>query len=140
MKNLKPKDIEDINKFHSQSPQSKMVKEYLSWKFSVGDILIRSSRDYDGEVTIDSVSGSCPVPKKFRVLHIDDLGIPWVKQLSVRGGLGNKMYCLMNYVNNYNWVVDPEQIDAIILGHKYDPRAEYRRMRDDNPKYGGKKK
>jgi hypothetical protein len=63
-----------------------------------------------------------------------------VKQLSVRGGLGNKMYCLMNYVNNYRWEVDPEQVDAILLGYRYDPRAEYRRMRDENSEYGGKKK
>ena len=140
MKNLKTKDVEDIEKFHSHSPQAKMMKEYLSWKFEVGDVLIRSSTNQAEAAVIDKVSESCPVPKKFRVLHVDELGIPWVKQLSVRGGLGNKMYCLMNYVNNYKWEIDPEQVDAILLGYRYDPRAEYRRMRDENSEYGGKKK
>ena len=139
MKKLKPKDIEDIKKFHSHSPQSRMIREYQSWKFNVDDVLIRTSHDFNNDSVIDKVSESCPVPKKFRVLFIDELGIPWVKQLSVRGGLGNKMYCLMNYVSNYHWEVDPEQVEAVILGYKYDPRAEYRRMRDDNPRYGGKK-
>lgn len=140
MNNLKPKDIEDIKKFHLQSPQSKIVKEYLSWKFNIGDVLVRTATTFNNnETIIDKVSESCPVPKKFRVLYIDELGIPWVKQLSVRGGLGNKMYCLMNYVNNYSWKIDPEQIDAVLLGYKYDPRAEYRRMRNENSEYGGKK-
>ena len=139
MKNLKQKDIEDIKKFHSHSPQSRMIKEFLSWKFSVDDVLIRHTHNHNSDRSVDIVSEVCPVPKKFRVLHIDELGIPWVKQLSVRGGLGNKMYCLMNYVNNYKWEVDPEQVDALLLGYKYDPRTEYRRMRDDDPNYGGKK-
>lgn len=139
MENLKAKDVDDIKRFHSQSPLAKTIREYNSWKFGEGDILIRYSTDHKNNKMLDKVSEVCPVPKKFRVLHIDELGIPWVKQLSVRGGLGNKMYCLMNYINNYTWEVDPEQIDAVILGYKYDPRAEYRRMRDTNPEYGGKK-
>jgi hypothetical protein len=139
MKYLKQKDIEDIKKFHEQSPQAKMIRDYHSWKFNVDDVLIRHSTDHDGNKVVDIVSESCRVPKKFRVVKVDELGIPWVKQLSVRGGLGNKLYCLMNYVNNYTWEVDPEQIDAVLLGYKYDPRAEYRRMRDENPQYGGKK-
>lgn len=138
MKHLKAKDLEDIKKFHDHSPQARMVRELTSWKFNVNDVLVRYSVT-DGNKTLDKVSEACPVPKKFRVLHVDELGIPWVKQLSVRGGLGNKLYCLMNYVNNYTWEVDPEQIDAVLLGYKYDPRAEYRRMRNENPQYGGTK-
>jgi hypothetical protein len=137
MKHLKTKDIEDIKKFLTQSPQAKVVREFLSWKFNVDDVLIRYSVDYEGNKTIDKVSEACPVSKKFRVLYIDELGIPWVKQLSVRGGLGNKLYCLMNYANNYTWEIDPEQIDAVLLGYKYDPRAEYKNMRNQNPQYGG---
>lgn len=136
MTNLKAKDAEDIKKFAENSPLAHTIKQYKNWKFSVGDVLIRKSiRTND----IDRVSETCPVPRKFRVIHIDELGIPWVKQLSVRGGLGNKLYNLMTYVQNFIWEVDPEQIDALILGYKYDPRAEYRRMRDENPEYGGPK-
>jgi hypothetical protein len=53
MKNLKPKDIEDIEKFHSHSPQAKMMKEYLNWKFEVGDVLIRSSTNQVEAAVID---------------------------------------------------------------------------------------
>ena len=139
MKHLKQKDIEDIKKFHEHSPQAKQIRDFLSWKFNVNDVLVGYATDHDRNKTLDKVSADCPVPKKFRVMHVDELGIPWVKQLSVRGGLGNKMYCLMNYIHNYTWEIDPEQIEAILLGYKYDPRIEYRRMRDENPKYGGKK-
>lgn len=136
MKYLKPKDIEDINRFASTSPLAKMLKNLKTWNFSVGDVIVRYTVDSRGNKNLDLVSTRCPVPKKFRVLHIDDLGVPWVKQLSVSGGLGNKLYCLMNYIHNFQWEVDPEQIDSIILGHQYDPRAEYKRMRNSNPDYG----
>lgn len=136
MRHLKPKDTEDIQKFLNTNPIARMLKKMQGWKFDVGDILIRYEIDSRGKKHVDCVSTACPVPKKFRVLHIDDLGVPWVKQLSVSGGMGNKLYCLLNYVHQYEWETDPEQVDALLLGYKYDPRAEYKRMRESNPNYG----
>ena len=136
MKKLKQKDMEDINRFHAHSPHARIIKQFLCWNFKEDDILIRSQIDASGNKSVDIVSNVCKVPKKFRVIHIDELGIPWVKQLCVRGGMGNKLYCLINYAINYSWEVDPEQIDAIILGYKYDPRSEYKNMRSSTPQYG----
>jgi hypothetical protein len=83
------------------------------------------------------VSDVCQVPKKYRVVFIDALGVPWVKQLSVRGGLGNRMYCLATVdPGRYHYMVDPEQLEAILLGYKYDSRREYKQMRSQNPNYG----
>lgn len=137
---LKPKELKDVENFLQNSPVAKMIREYNNWKFELGDVLVKYRQDYEGNRTIDIVSEVCPVPKKYRVVLIDDLGIPWVKQISVRGGLGNKLYCILNYSQpNVRWEVDPEQVDATLLGYKYDPRAEYKRMRTENPGYGGKK-
>jgi hypothetical protein len=140
MYRLKPDELQEIERFKTHHPQGKMLAEYLNWKFQIDDVLIRYHVDSNGAKSLDMVSDDCQVPKKFRVVKIDDLGIPWVKQLSVRGGLGNKLYCLMNYAGRFSWIVDPEQIDAMLLGYRYDPRIEYKRMRDGNPEYGGKTK
>ena len=77
------------------------------------------------------------VPKKFKIVYVDEFNIPWVKQISVRGGLGNKLYTLLSFQpTRFKFEIDPEKLDAELLGFKYDPRAEYKRMRDSNPKYG----
>jgi hypothetical protein len=135
---LSPNDIKDIESFRIYHEIGLLLVEIKeAWKFTIGDVLVRY-KVISNDQEIDLVSDVCPVPKKFRVMYIDDLGIPWVKQLSVRGGLGTK---LMNLVDawgsgKYKYAVDPEQIDSILLGYKYDPRIEYRRMRKENETYG----
>lgn len=134
---LKPDEMIDVERFAKEHPLGRILTEMKNWKFQEGDILIRSVKDMEGHSSIDMVSTECQVPKKYRVMLIDDIGIPWVKQLSVRGGLGSKLYCLANIdANRYKYKVDPEQLDALLLGVKYDPRIEYKRMRQDNPDYG----
>lgn len=134
---LTPSDIKDIEAF-KQSPTGRLLLEIRdAWKFSTGDVLVRYKIDGDSK-DIDLVSDVCPIPKKFRVMYIDDLGIPWIKQLSVRGGLGTKLMSLADSWNHgrYKYTVDPEQADSILLGYKYDPRIEYKRLRNENPDYG----
>lgn len=137
---LKPHEIRDVENFLKTSPVAQLIREYRNWKFAVGDVLVKHNKTYDEGYELETVSSVCPIPRKFKVVHIDELNIPWVKQVSVRGGLGNKLYCVLNYHHpRVKWEVDPEQVEAILLGFKYDPRAEYKRMRTENPGYGGKK-
>jgi hypothetical protein len=138
---LSPSDIKDIESFKAHHPIGRLLVEMKdAWKFAVGDVLVRYKTSPNDQ-EIDLVSDACPVPKKFRVMHIDDLGVPWVKQLSVRGGLGTKLMSLVDAwgAGRYRYVVDQEQIDSILLGYKYDPRIEYKRLRDEDPNYGKNK-
>jgi hypothetical protein len=135
---LSPNDLKEIEAFKAHSPMGRLLVEMRDiWKFSVGDVLIRHKMIEDSR-DVDMVSDACPVPKKFRVMYIDDLGVPWIKQLSVRGGLGTKLTNLIEAWGSgrYRYSVDPEQIDSILLGYKYDPRIEYKRLRNENPEYG----
>jgi len=138
---LKPKELSDVNRFIEHSSTAFMIKELYKWQeFETGDILIRLRYNQFEEWRNDVVSATCPIPKKFKIVHIDDLGIPWVKQMSVRGGLGSKLYCLAESSSIHRYEIDPEVITATILGDKYDPRAQYKSWRDNNPQYGGKNK
>lgn len=137
---LKPKEISDIKRFVEHSGTAFLIREHKKWQsFKVGDVLIRTRAVLgDSDWRVDVVSITCPVPKKFKIVHIDELGVPWIKQMSVRGGLGSKLYCLAESSQTLMYEMDPEIITATILGDKYDPRAQYKSWRDNNPQYGGK--
>lgn len=140
MLKMKPDDIRNIEKFVKEHPTGRLLSEMKNWNFQVGDVIVRNINGLDGSISIDNVSDTCDVPKKYKVMAIDSVGVPWVKQLSVRGGLGEKIYCLATIDSvRYSYHVDPEQLEASLLGYQYDPRIEYKRMRASNPNYGGSK-
>ena len=135
---LKANEIKAVERFMETHPHANLLRQYVSWKnFEAGDVLIRYRSDHEGNARVDHVSEQCKVPKKFKVMFVDEeLGLPWVKNVNVRGGLGSKLYCLTESVG-YSYVVDPECLECELLGVKYDPRAQYREWRKGNPNYGG---
>jgi len=130
---LKSEEIKLVNSFIIHHPSAKMIRHYREWQhLKENDVLIRDRMDG----TLDKVSEQCDVPKKFKVIHIDELGFPWVKNINVRGGLGTKLYNLSESLT-FTYKIDTEQLDCLLLGGKYDPRAQYREWRKRNPTYGG---
>jgi len=135
---LSKNDAREIDEFKVNHPIGKLLIQMKeAWKFDIGDVLIRH-RMTSSDMLIDLISDVCPIPRKFKVVFIDDLGMIWIKQLSVRGGLGDKIIPMVEGWSNgkYKYAVDPEQIDSILLGYTYDPRIEYRKMRNENKEYG----
>lgn len=138
MVKLKPNELAQVDRFAKTHDLGILLSEMKHWGFQVGDTLVRYIKQADGSLKIENVSDVCPVPRKFRVVFVDELGVPWIKQLSVRGGLGQTLYCMAQHnARLYRYKVDPEQVEASILGVQYNPRREYRMMRDNNPDYGG---
>jgi hypothetical protein len=135
MKLIKPSDIKTIERFHEHDYLALALKSIKEWKdIDIGEVLVQ--RDLSNKKLVQ-VSGTCKVPRKYKVVYKCELGIPWVKQISVRGGLGVKLYPLTHFLpHRYIFEIDPEKIDSMLLGNKYDPRIEYKRMRDSDPEYG----
>lgn len=136
---LKPDEQLAVDRFMMNHPHAKLLRHYNSWlNFETDDVLVRYRIDNEGKERIDTVSENCSVPKKFKIVYIDkDIRCPWVKNVNVRGGLGSKLYCLTES-SGYVYKVDPEYLDCFLIGAKYDPRAQYRSWRRENPSYGGK--
>lgn len=134
---LKDSEKEAIKMFLTHHPQAKILRQYQDWlHFKTGDILIRYRINNEGKERIDPVSAECSVPKKFKIVYIDpETKIPWVKNVNVRGGLGSRIYSLTESTG-FVYQPDPEAVDAILMGTRYDPRAQYRSWRRENPNYG----
>lgn len=134
---LKPSDEATIEQWHTHDSLALILRAVKEWSdFEIGEVLVK--RDLSNNNLVE-VSGQCRIPKKWKIVHIDDLGIPWIKVVSVRGGLGNKLEPMTKFQpNRFRFEIDPEKLDALLLGVRYDPRIEYKRMRDANPNYGKK--
>lgn len=134
---LTPDNEKKIKEFLLSHPNALLLREWHKWQeIRIGDVLIRQKRmGWGAHVSWrhDLVSASCHIPKKFKVVHIDELDVPWLKQVSVRGGLGNRIISLADTVDSYRYEQDPEMAMAVLLGVEYAPRAQYKRWRDGNP-------
>ena len=98
--------------------------------FDVGDVIVKEKFE-SGAWQPELMPNSEHVPKKYRVVYKDEYEVCWVKQISVRKGLGKALKCTLDI--NYKterWKLDPEQLNSIILGEKYDPREQYRTFKE----------
>jgi len=134
---LSQEDLDQIA-IKTKRPLFKMLKLYKqALQFELNCVLIKTLNK-----EVEQVSANCPVPKKYKVVHIDDCDVRWVKVISVKGGLGANLIPLISepfeFTKEVEYHIDPELLNATILGYKYDARKEYKNMRDLNPKYGKK--
>ena len=128
---LSKKEREQIAIFYKASGKCyKFFREYRN--YNEGDVLIRHNASGN-----DPVSSLCPVPKKFKVVCVDEYDVPWIKYIGVKGGLGKTIFTPVDQYGIWKYEIDPEMLNAQILQVEYDPRAEYRAWRQANPKYGG---
>ena len=138
---LSPANEKEIKEYLLNSTTAMIIRQFHVWQnMREGDVLIRQRRYMRGPQvnwSVEEVSDRCRVPRKFKIVKIDHLGLPWVKQISVRGGMGQKLHCLVDGVSQYRYEQDPEISMAILLGVSYDPREQYKRWRQNNPTYSG---
>lgn len=116
--------------------------------FNVGDILIE---EYIYENTVRPNTSSTGVIRKFKVVHISKAGVPCIKPLTIKGNTSGCLRLLPRHetILHYGadnisdiepdkrwrfsakhdfqrFVLDPQQLDNIILGEELDPMADAR--------------
>jgi hypothetical protein len=106
----------------------KVLRTFQETQVEVGDVLIMEELDWQSDKWQPKyVSEGMRVPKKYRVVHVDECGVAWVKLIKVTGGMGKSIKSTLNI--NFaveRWRVDPKMLDSILLQEEYDPRLEYR--------------
>ena len=97
-------DLSDTDKnYISTQSRENPVHQYfdnvIPYDFKVGDFLIRKIRGMDVHGNILSpwrnvkIHPKSQVNKKFKIVHIDEYGVPYVKHIMVSGKLGG-ILCL----------------------------------------------
>lgn len=108
--------------------------------FQENDILIKQTRGYcehaeDYRWFTEEFSSSNSAPRKYKVVHVDDVGLPYIMKVSMKGELCGDMKCIAGYDLNYTkFEYDPDFIDHQILadeGEDFDPQEVYKEKRDE---------
>lgn len=123
---MRSQDEQLIEDFLNYNPIAKLLREAQTWHYNIGDVLIRYTVNDNGRLIPQFISSLILIPIKYRIIYIDELGVPWVKRISVSKGLGKALRNLAEMSYNSTFRIDPRQTNAQILETPYDPRDEYR--------------
>ena len=136
---------EDQN--NSIQRQGHMVRNCLravkDFKFEVGIYLIKKTSCYNSDIgnyawSIEKFSKSRDVPRKYKVVSLDEFGIPFLQKVLYNGKLHQELVYLGNQDCSHTFYeVDPDMQYHVILGEdetNFDPQTTYKQER-----YGGKR-
>lgn len=126
-----------------------VIKDY---HFQLGDILIKNSLhnyyndndEYVSKWEIEPFSKRNKAPRKYKVVHIDDVGLHYIQKIRMQGDLCGELICLAAFDSDYDkFEYDPDFLDHQILAEEeesYDPQELYREKRDEHFKLRPKTK
>ena len=150
---LTTEDTEAIRDHRNEDLFTIWFNDIKTKVFNLGDVLICYKLERDWNVykpvrTLETYPDS-KVAVRYLVIHIDDLGAPWVKEITLEGKVDNKNdpLCLWSnegYGDEFDmYEVDPVSVDAALLDQVYDIKSslqeENRRRKDIaaiNEKFG----
>ena len=110
--------------------------------FEENDILVHMScengwgtKDKDKNWEVEAFSKANVAPRKYRVVHTDEVGLPYVQKVSMKGELCGDVKCMASYDSDYHkFEHDPDFVDHQILadeGDVFDPQEVYKEKRDE---------
>lgn len=122
---LTPRDLAQINDYNEEIAEIvKSIEE--SRRFKMGDYLILIETHYGSDVPQVKMN-SYGVPIKFKVVHVSEQGVAFIKQLNKQGDTCGP---IMTCVRDGHWdgnprasfELDPDYADALLLQDEaYDP-------------------
>jgi len=133
---LTPEDQGIINEF-SQTFEAGLDTLEKVKQVQVGDYLVLYLSDYSGNMAIKKNSYGAPV--KYKVVHSSKHGIPFVKRVSKNGTPVGKLFSCLGSLDTdtfrhanqqFEFTLDPDFADSIILEDEYDPANLHRSKKD----------
>ena len=116
-----------------QAQKNTLVHKYLrnkeSINFNIGDVIIRKTVFVHG-IEVVTIPGT-KFPIKYRIVHIDQYGIPYTQRILISGKLQkDDIDCLAHKDLDFQkFELDPDFVDYILLGNDpatYDPYRHYK--------------
>lgn len=97
------------------------LREVASKNFKVGDYLIKYIFRHNTWAPC-AIHEDTKQLRKYRVVHVDELGVPFLRGIKVSGGYYSAAVNLATITPNYErYELDPEYVDSMILETDYDP-------------------
>lgn len=101
-------------------------------QFKLDDYLVLYVGDHTGHMQIQT--NSYGAPAKYKVVHVTDLGIAFVKRTSKKGEPVGRLYSCCgteadeyrNMNQRFEFVLDPDFADSLLLQDEYDPAQLHR--------------
>jgi hypothetical protein len=94
-------------------------------QFNLGDVLISFSQPSFMDTEPRLITNSYGVAKKYKVIHVDKYGVPYIKELNKKGEPSGNLIPVVHFARdrygqlitsqNYIYEIDPDYTDAIIL-------------------------
>jgi hypothetical protein len=119
---LSDRDQKMLNSAMERNPLRNFLlnREFLN--FEVGDVLVKNISRYDWNTKTnfwvkEPISSSNSMAQRYVVIHKDEFGICFAKELKVSTGkLGSDLYCIADYdYKETRFEVDPEYAEQIFL-------------------------
>lgn len=117
------------------------LKRFLEIQFEEGDFLLRYDAEYDWEKddgeektwVVEKFSEVNPVPRKYKVVYVDDVGLPYIQKVLFNGNLCGEAKCLAGYdLDHTKFLPDPDFLDHHLLKEEedaFDPLEVYKEAR-----------
>lgn len=102
-------------------------------QFKDGDYLVMFVADYKGGWV--QQKGTYGAPTKYKVIHVTDSGLPFMKEITSNGTPTGELYSGVglaeddNYLDtgsNVRWELDPDYADSLLLQDDYDPATMHK--------------
>ena len=132
---LTPEDRAFISEFDKQ--YSAVIETLERAKqFKLGDYLVLYLSDANGNMGLKKNSYGAPV--KYKVVFVNNYDIPFIKQVNKKGNpVGSISSCAgsrsdeYRHINDrFEFALDPDYADAILLQDEYDPANLHRSKKD----------
>lgn len=131
-------NAQDKHKIHEFTQKFEKTLDTLekAKRFKIGDFLILFTWDYHG-IKKQQVN-SYGAPAKYKVVYTSKHGIPFIKQVNANGNPIGPLFSILgadddNYRHhgqNFEFELDPDYADSILLEDEYDPATIHRNRKE----------
>lgn len=112
-------DLKSIQDVREESPVCRFFDHKGKVQFSIGDVLLKKTKNYDDKWETEKISYNSGMPKRYVYIYEDEHGVGFLKLLKTSTGtLGKETICIADELQDSHtkYVVDPDYMDSVLLG------------------------